>query len=486
MQLDRDALFSPASSSILARVLPSLFLDLRENEDAIITSIDVKDAFLTVDQQTPTVVRCQMADGQTVEYQLGKVLPGDELTFLQGTVTLQHDGRLTIQTHHKHLQHLCELLKMNPTLQSKKAPGHSDMDQTDETPDLDSADAAVFRTCVGVLLYLAADLPHCQHVVRHLATYSTRPSQKSLVVLRHLVGYLASHESVCVSLKWKGRAMCIYHKYELPPGEVVLEVFTDSDWASDRTSRRCAWNTAETVGRLRHVSCRILWLQALVMNGTVKLSSVAGVKNPANIGAKRLAASRMRSLMAMLGMYNLQLGCAEGSEDPAGIFRKKQNVMSILSALSLLQLRGCDPVDDSGDHDGFSACIIGFTVLLGFAVFLFMPHFFMQPVAPLQQLEPDAGTDVMPPVSSELDGGASTNAPANNDVPNMRRHAVEPTPEGYIAWLIERCERRYNNAETRERRILYARDNSSWPSICNDFWKPRAQSSNLEKPWWDE
>eukprot|EP00435_Cladocopium_sp_Y103_P047691 s412_g14.t1 len=61
----------------------------------------------------------------------------------------------------------------------------------------------------------------------------------------------------------------------------------------------------------------------------------------------------------------------------------------------------------------------------------------------------------MPPVSSELDAGASTNAPASNDVLNMRQHAVEPTPEGYMGWLIERCERRYNNAETRERRILY-------------------------------
>eukprot|EP00435_Cladocopium_sp_Y103_P026354 s3208_g6.t1 len=318
MQPDRDALFSPARSSIVARVLPSLCLGPRENEDAVMASIDVKDAFLTVYQQTPAVVRCQMADGQSVDHQIGKGLPGqrdgsqlwhravtslfkkelsmsehtpypcilktpdnscialihvddilvvgrrsfvvnklikcleksyvisipflqrpgDELTFLKRTVTLQHDGRLTIQTHHKPVQRLYELWKTNPKLQSKKIPGHSDMDQMDESADLDPGDAAVFRTCVGVLLYLAADLPHCQHAVRHLATYSTRPSQKSLVVLKHLVGYLARHESVCVSLKWKGRAMGIYHKYELPPGEVVLEVFADSDRASDRTSRR--------------------------------------------------------------------------------------------------------------------------------------------------------------------------------------------------------------------------------------------------------
>ena len=60
LQPDRDALFSPASSSIVARLLPAMFLDLRSREDAIMASIDVKDAFRTVPQQTPTTVRCQL------------------------------------------------------------------------------------------------------------------------------------------------------------------------------------------------------------------------------------------------------------------------------------------------------------------------------------------------------------------------------------------------------------------------------------------
>ena len=165
--------------------------------------------------------------------------PGDELSFLKRTMTMQNDGRLTIQVHHKHVQHLCELLKLNPKLQNKKTPGHADMDQVDETKDLTQAQATAFRTCVGVLLYLACDMPHCQHVVRYLATCSSRPSEKSMVVLRHLVAYLASHQELCVSLKWRGRNVGMYHTYDnLEPGECVLEVFTDSDWASDRGSRR--------------------------------------------------------------------------------------------------------------------------------------------------------------------------------------------------------------------------------------------------------
>jgi len=36
-------------------------------------SIDVKDAFLTEQQKTPTAVNCQMADGTVVSYGLGRV-----------------------------------------------------------------------------------------------------------------------------------------------------------------------------------------------------------------------------------------------------------------------------------------------------------------------------------------------------------------------------------------------------------------------------
>ena len=266
--------------------------------------------------------------------------PGDELSFLKRTMCLQHVGHLTITTHHKHIQHLCELLRLNPRLQNKKMPGHSDMGQIDNSNDLDPGEAAICRTCIGVLLYLASDLADCQHVVPHLATYSNRPSQKSMVVLKHLVGYLAGHEDICVSLKWKGRAVGLFQSYNFEPREVAIEVFTDSDWASDHINRRsipcctifmggcllfsssrtqelvslssaeaevyaCSSGTSDAillarlvrwltskpttiylytdssgargiiqgVGCLRHLSCRVLWLQALVQDGTVRLST---------------------------------------------------------------------------------------------------------------------------------------------------------------------------------------------------------------------
>jgi hypothetical protein len=128
---------------------------------------------------------------------------------------------------------------MNPRNQNKKGPAHADIDREDDTPDLPASSATTFRTCVGVLMYLANDVPHAQHVIWHLATNSSKPAEKSLTVLRHLVAYLCCHTDICVSLKWGGQAAGIYHDYpDVSPNEHVLEVFTDSDWASDRVSRR--------------------------------------------------------------------------------------------------------------------------------------------------------------------------------------------------------------------------------------------------------
>ena len=292
---------------------------MRSQCSAVLASLDVKDAFLTVDQQEPTLVHTTDAAGNPQSFSLGKVLPGqrdgsllwyrditsylksqlnmeehpaypcllrspdgscailihvddllvvgkrdfvlnsllaklrekyeisaqvierpgDELSFLKRTHVLHSDGRMTIQTHHKHVQQMCSLLKMNGRIQSKKSPGHADMDKEDNSKELDAIAGTTFRTCVGILMYLASDLPHCQHVVRHLSTYSARPTEKSMCVLRHLVGYLSGHSDLCMSLKWDGRCSGVYHQqYNYDAGESVLEVFTDSDWASDRQSRR--------------------------------------------------------------------------------------------------------------------------------------------------------------------------------------------------------------------------------------------------------
>eukprot|EP00435_Cladocopium_sp_Y103_P051733 s1374_g16.t1 len=319
LQPERESLFSPASGSIISRVLPTMFLQMREHSNSVLACLDVRDAFLTVLQQCPTLVHTTDAGGVTRSFSLGRVLPGqrdgsllwykditdflktkldmvehepypcvlatrdgsctvmihvddmliagrkdfvlgkfldtmrskydisiqtierpgDEMNFLKRTHLLHEDGRLTIKTHHKHISQLCSLLGLNMKTQNKRSPGHADMDKEDTSPDLPASAATVFQTCVGILMYLANDMPHGQHVIRHLSTYNAKPTQKSLAVLKHLVSYLACHQQLCISLKWGGRNSGIFHSYpNLQAGENVLETFTDSDWASDRTTGR--------------------------------------------------------------------------------------------------------------------------------------------------------------------------------------------------------------------------------------------------------
>ena len=72
---DKQSTFSPASSSISSRVLPVIFLQHRD-EDWILMSCDVQDAFLTVKQRDLTMIVAKDAVGNEQPYALGTVLPG--------------------------------------------------------------------------------------------------------------------------------------------------------------------------------------------------------------------------------------------------------------------------------------------------------------------------------------------------------------------------------------------------------------------------
>jgi hypothetical protein len=347
-----------------------------------------------------------------------------------------------------------------------------------------------------------------------------------MLVLKHLVGYLAAHEDVCISLKFKGRSDGIFHQYDLPPGESTMEVYTDSDWASDKDKRRSvscvvifwsgmmlysasrtqklvslssaeaelyacssgvsdsvllsrliAWMTdckvttylytdssgargmiqRQGVGRVRHLSCRVLWLQDLVAAGQIKLSSIAGSLNPADIGTKRLPCNRLRTLMHTLGMYNTTAKELEGTADSSNFFNKKQHVLALLSVLGLGQLKGCDEFEPTAPP----AAVVVFTVLFGFLFMMLCMTLQNVPQHEALQEEPEpevATYDSVgePVLNEEVDEEATDGATAlTSSIPDDAEHQLAfaiprsssdmPTPEGFLNWLIIRCHRRLEN-----------------------------------------
>ena len=58
LEPERESLFSPASGSIISRIFPTVFLEVRDtlSSSVVLASLDVRDAFLTVEQECPTFV----------------------------------------------------------------------------------------------------------------------------------------------------------------------------------------------------------------------------------------------------------------------------------------------------------------------------------------------------------------------------------------------------------------------------------------------
>ena len=165
-----------------------------------------------------------------------------ELSYPYSTHQLFEDGRMIIRIHPKHLDQLCKLLHLSKRLQNKRCPGYSEIETPDNTEALNQHDASVYRSCIGILLYLSPDLPQCQYVIRYLSTCASKPTHKAMVVLKPLFGYMAGHSDQYASLKWKGMHSGLLRDYECE--EPVLEIFSDADWAADRNTRRSVSGSA--------------------------------------------------------------------------------------------------------------------------------------------------------------------------------------------------------------------------------------------------
>ena len=127
--------------------------------------------------------------------------------------------------------------------------------------------------------------------------------------------------------------------------------------------------------------------------------------------------------------------------------------------LSLHQVQGCH-LDDGDNAGGPSPSLVMFSLMLGFAVLAFCRLFWLAQPQHLDMAEPDAEPVIAPadPTAEDIeepntvvDETAASLSAIPDDATHQLSFAIRrsstdmPTPEGFVQWLILRCNRRLEN-----------------------------------------
>ena len=203
------------------------------------------------------------------------------------------------------------------------------------------------------------------------------------------------------------------------------------------------------VGRLRHLSCRVLWLQDLVMDKRLLVRSIMGALNPADIATKRLSAARLEFVCFFLGICIWRGNNLEGAHDPGNIFRQLstqrqqqgQNHVQInllISALSLLtQLQGCAGAMELAEADSNFGFVVVLPWLVGLMGYLYVA---LRPGQRQGSFDFVTAEDKPEHIDSEVKNESESDGVSE---------ISEPPPfssAGLIQWMYGRCDRRLHKA----------------------------------------
>ncbi len=166
--------------------------------------------------------------------------PGDDkhITILNRLIDFDEiDGKETItyEPDPRHVDLLLSQVGMNERSKGVSTPGEKKADYVDDTP-LSKEATTMYRSCTMRLAFLAADLPHLQFCGNRLARKMSKPTQGSWNRLKRAVRYLVAHP------RW------VQHFVMQEPVR-NLDVWTDSDWASDVIDRKSVTSVVTMAGK---------------------------------------------------------------------------------------------------------------------------------------------------------------------------------------------------------------------------------------------
>ncbi|CAL1141687.1 unnamed protein product [Cladocopium goreaui] len=147
----------------------------------------------------------------------------------------------------RYIPRLLEILKIKDR-RGRTVPHHGCLEIFDaasiaDDEFLNGDEAKVFRSALGICIYLSQERCDIQHPVRILASYMARPTKTAMSAVKKLGSYLMWTKEMklyygkaelyqSVMQRWFGGQQRLESK------PFMLELFSDSDWATCKTSRR--------------------------------------------------------------------------------------------------------------------------------------------------------------------------------------------------------------------------------------------------------
>ena len=173
--------------------------------------------------------------------------PKEAVRFLKKRHYFVEEG-LVVCPHEKYIPGLIELYN----LENKRAKVTPDIPKDNlESAELTELGKKRFRSAMGTLLYLSQDRVDVQHTVRNLSQFMSKPTVLADEGVRHLILYLKGTMEYGVlyayNRKSKKKLDELYGKDGGEEDGHFLEVFSDADWAGDKSSAKMRRHSVSSV-----------------------------------------------------------------------------------------------------------------------------------------------------------------------------------------------------------------------------------------------
>ncbi|CAE7303029.1 unnamed protein product [Symbiodinium sp. CCMP2456] len=276
----------------------------------------------------------------------------------------------------------------------RDTPADQSFTEVDSSKDLEPSKSKLYKEAVGRLLYLSHSRPDLQYATCILASKMSRPTQAREGWCQPLLGgsenlqpggkiviesvtdsdwagvkrdrrsksclqifvsgsmvtsavrtqksvALSSGEAEFISMVG-GACECRYVQdclRYMVNGAYEIEARLRGDSAAGRA-------IAQRVGcgRVRHLDASLLWLQEAVKKQEFKVSAIAGLANPADIGTKAVPTARLRELLYKLGAVDESFERVGQSEHEKAEFKNKAKEMIKSGALGVKSIKQLMPV----------------------------------------------------------------------------------------------------------------------------------------------